>query len=204
MATTIKRKTTTRAVAKRQAAFVERPVENSEEMIEKDVSTNEQEQPIRVPEKKVFQPTDGILCRSVTVGRLWLKGRRSGELYNWVAYGDTLEVEYRDLVTLIRSKSSYIYNPYFVIEDEDFLAEFPEVEKFYNDQYSIKELMEIFDLPISQMVEVIQTLPKGANTTLRSLASTMVTNGGIDSVQRIRALDEVFGTELHLLSSLMN
>lgn len=153
--------------------------------------------------KKNFDPTDGILCRSVTVGRLWLEGRRSGELYNWVAYGDEIEVEYRDLVALIRSKSSYIYNPYFIIDDEDFLAEFPEVLKFYNDQYKKADLIEILQMPVKQMVATIESLPKGANKTLRSLASTMVSNGSIDSVQRIRALDEVFGTELHLLSSLI-
>lgn len=193
MATSVSKK---RAITK--SAPKAESVNNSETVQENEVVKTE------TKTRKKFEPTEGVLCRSVTVGNLWLEGRRSGELYNWVAYGDEIDVEYRDLVALVRSRSSYIYNPYFIIDDGDFLNEFPEVAKFYEDQYSITDLISILKMPLEQMIETIKILPPGANNTLRSLASTMVSDGTIDSLQTIRALDEVFGTELHLLSAALN
>jgi hypothetical protein len=50
------------------------------------------------------------------------------------------------------------------------------------------------------MKKAIVALPKGALNTLQSMASTEVSNKTLDSVQKIRYLDEVFGTELLLLT----
>lgn len=155
-------------------------------------------------EKKVFAQDDGIMCRSVTVGDLWYDGPKSHITYNWVDYGDENEVEYRDLAASVRSRSKYIYGPHFVIEDEDFIAEFPQLKKFYEEQYTVDDLMGVLKLSIPDMVATIETLPSSAVNSLKSIASTQVANGQLDSVRKIKALDEIFGTELDLLSSLIN
>lgn len=152
--------------------------------------------------KKTFDPEDGILCRSVTVGGLWLDGVKSKNVYRWVSYGDETEVEYRDLVSMVRSKSKYIFAPFFVIDDEDFIDEFRELKKFYSEQYTVEDLKGVLDLRESDMIATIKTLPSTAQNTLKSMASTMIANGELDSLRKIRALDEYFGTELNLLSSL--
>jgi len=153
--------------------------------------------------KKKFAQEDGIMCRSVTVGGLWYTGPKSGLTYNFVEYGDETEIEYRDLVASVRSRSNYIFGPFFVIEDDEFIAEFPQLQKYYDEQYTVDDLRGVLDLSVDDMVATIQTLPPRAVNSLKSIASTLVSSGQLDSVRKIKALDDLFGTELNLLASLM-
>ena len=158
-------------------------------------------EPKLIPKKK-FTQNDLVLCKSVTLGGLSLTGAKSKEYYRWEAYGDEAEVEFGDLQSLVRSKSSYIFGPMFVIEDQDVIDEFPEVKKFYEESYTVQDLEGVLDLDVDSMIKTMNTLPKRALTTLKSIASTQVSNGRLDSVKKIRALDDFFGTELNLLHSL--
>lgn len=153
-------------------------------------------------QKRKFASDDPIVCRSVAVGGVAMPGVKSNELYRWTEYGDYTEVEYADLASYVRSKSDYIFRPYIIIEDEDFINEFPLLKKFYEESYTVKDLEGILNLPVSSMVATINTLPNGAKETLKNIASTQIVNGRLDSVKKIRALDEVFGTELNLFASL--
>ena len=155
---------------------------------------------VNVKPKRKFQETDGILCRSVTEGMLFFIGKKTGMLYQWNGYGSEYEVEYRDLVIAVRTRESYIFNPLFIIEDEDFLEEFPIVKKFYEKSYDVTEIKNILYLPLEDMKRAIMALPKSALRTLQNMASTEVINKNLDSVQKIKYLDEVFGTELLLLT----
>ena len=156
----------------------------------------------KVKEKKKFDSEDLISCRSVTVGGLSLEGAKSGDHYRWLEYGDVTEVEYRDLAGLVRSKSSYLFYPYFIVEDDDFIEEFPLLKQFYDESYTVEDLEEILSLPYSQIKGVLDTLPKGAKETIKNIASTQIANGQLDSVRTIKVLDEYFGTELNLLASM--
>lgn len=154
--------------------------------------------------KHKFEQTDGVSCRSVVQGGLFMEGLKTKMDYSWTDYGDVTEVEYRDLVAAVRSKSKFVFNPWFIIEDEDFLAEYPQVKQFYDSSYTLTDLIKILDMPSTQMIEEIKKLPKGAIDTIKSLASKQVSNGTLDSVSRIRALDDYFDTDLNLLASISN
>lgn len=172
-----------------------------QEDLEEEVTVNEDKKETTKAKKK-FDPEDGILCRSVTVGGLCLTGIKSGMFYRWTEYGDETEVEYRDLAGMVRTKSPYIYNPQFVIDDEDFITEFPQLQKFYEDSYTITDLESILSLPVQDMIANIEQLPGGAKETIKNIASSQIADGRLDSVRKIKALDDIFGTELNLLASL--
>ena len=129
------------------AKAMQRKTVSEEVQLEDEVKATEK----KVVEKKEFAQSDGVQCHSVVQGGLFYEGTKTGMLYSFSDYGDVTEIEYRDLVAAVRTKSEYVYNPYFIIDDEDFLAEFPAVEKFYEDQISIKDLKNILDMPISDM-----------------------------------------------------
>lgn len=150
--------------------------------------------------KKTYEPSDGIACRSITQGMLFMDGEKTNITYSWSDYGDVTDVEYRDLVAAIHSKSSYIYNPFIIIDDEDFIAEFPQLDKFYSDRYSMRDLKAILFLDVNKMVAEISNLPSGAKNSLKTIASTCIREGEIDSVRKIKAIDEVFGTQLFILA----
>ena len=157
----------------------------------------------KVPEKKVrkFDANDGIRCRSIVQGGLYMEGKKTNMTYSWTDYGDISEVEYRDLVAEIHSKSRYIFNPWFIIEDEDFLEQFPNVRDFYERSYTVKDLKKILNLPVDQMIEEINKLPNGAKDSIKSIAAKQVSTGVLDSVSKIKALDNLFGTDLNLIGS---
>ncbi len=158
------------------------------------------ETPEKVEKKKAFVSTDGILCRSVTPGSLFVDGPKSGMMYTFAAYGDEAEIEYRDLKGLIMMKSPNIFDPRFVIEDADFIAEVPQLDSFYSKQFSTKDLRKILELSASEMIEAIKKLPSGAQDNMKTIAATAIGNGSLDSIKKIKALDELWGTQFDAFS----
>ena len=161
----------------------------------------EETKPVIVKEKKVFTDSDYILCRSVWSGGLNVTSQ-SGNLYEFKDYGSECEINYRDLVTLIRRGSSHIFTPRFVILDEDFLKDFPTVQRVYGTMYTRNDLVEILDLPITQMKKAIEKLPKATKDSMRNLIATQISNGRLDSISKVRTLTEIFDSDFNLLSDL--
>lgn len=155
-------------------------------------------------QKKTFSDSDGIVCRSITQGGLYMEGAKTHMLYEWVEYGDKTQVEYADLAAAVRTKSSYLFNPMFIVEDEDFIDEFSQLKKFYTENYTVNDLESILSYPMNKMLEEISALPKSAIESLKVLAASSINDGTLDSVKKIKALDEVFGTNLSLLAEFKN
>ena len=167
------------------------------------VKTEKEVKPV-ASKKKQFKDTDAINCMSITAGQLGMIGIKSGINYTWAGRGDETEVEYQDLVAAIRSGKKHINEPYFIIQDKEFLSQFPQVEKIYSSMYSIGDLKDIFNMPLSQMKNTIMSLPNGAKESIKNIASTMITNGTLDSVKKIKALDEIFNTNFMLMTELFD
>ena len=152
--------------------------------------------------KRIFKDDDTVMCRSITQGGLYMTGIRTKDLYEWPAYDETIPVKYADLASAVKTRSPFVFTPLFIVEDKDFCAEFPVLDKFYNERFTVKDLREILDYEVSEMIEAIQKLPDGAKESLKSIASQAVKDGAIDSIRKIRALDELFGTDFNLLADL--
>ena len=153
--------------------------------------------------KKEFKDSDYILCRSVCSGGLNVTCK-SGAVYDFRKYGADCDIEYRDLVYLIRKNSEHIFAPRFVILDEDFLEDFPQIKRLYATMYTPTELHTILELPVNQMKTEIERLPEATKKTLLSLAATEEANGRLDSIKKVKALSEIFGSDFNLLSELFN
>ncbi len=160
----------------------------------------EKAKPEKKTKKKTFVSTDGILCRSVTPGALYIEGQKSGMTYTFANYGDETEIEYRDLKAMVMTQSNRMFTPNFIVEDEDFISEIPQLAKFYEKQFTTKDLRNILDLPIGEMVETINKLPTGAKENMKSIVATAISNGSLDSIRKIKALDEIWGTSFAMFS----
>lgn len=145
-----------------------------------------------------YEKEDPILCKSITNGKLLITGDKSGILYRWADYGDVEEIEYQDLVYMIRSHKPCIFRPRIIIQDKEFLSQHSELAALYDSLYSTKDLKDILALPVSQMRAAINDLPDGALDAIKGVAASMVTSGSYDSVSKIKALDSIFGTNLLL------
>lgn len=187
----------------KQVTAAETPV--TEEVVTETVETPVVEEkpvaPVIVKEKKVFTDSDYILCRSVWSGGLNVLSQ-SGNLYEFSDYGAECEINYRDLVTLIRRGSDHIFTPRFVILDEDFLKDFPTVQRVYGTMYTMNDLMDILELPNTHMKREIEKLPKATKDSMRNLIATQIANGKLDSISKVRLLTEIFDSDFNLLSDL--
>lgn len=200
MATNMKKtnaKATAKPVAKNEEKIVENPV--MEEVVEETVETYEE--PVIVKEKKIFTDSDYVLCRSVCSGGLNIISQ-SGNLYEFNDYGSECEINYRDLVTLIRRGSDHVFLPRFIILDDDFLEDFPTVQRVYGTMYTMNDLIEILELPVPAMKKEIEKLPVPTKEGMRNLIATQIANGKLDSIAKVRELTTIFNSDFNLLSDL--
>lgn len=179
--TTTRKRTTTKAKApavEKQADKVEAPVKT----------------------KRTFKDNDGIVCRSIVYGGLFMEGPKTHMIYEWVDYGDNTQVEYADLAAAVRVKSPFVFSPLFIVEDEDFVEEFSQLKKFYTENYTVQDLENILQHPVDKMETEVSVLPKSAKDSLKVIAASAITDGVLDSVKKIKVLDELLGTNLSLLA----
>ena len=145
-----------------------------------------------------FEQNEPILCRSVTYGELLYPAKKSQLLYSWANYGDVTEVEYQDLQALRSTRSAYLNAPYFVIENEELIVQWPELKKLY-EKIAAVDIDKMFDLPLNKFKTALRNLPAGFKDSIKNIASAKILDGTLDSISKIKAIDEVFNTDLKLL-----
>ena len=206
MATSTKTKAATKSsvpVKKaKESEVVEKPIEIKEEVKsipEVPVTPEVTETPEVI---KASEPTrqygqnDLVLCKSVTAGWLGVSGK-SGQYYIFENVGDECEIEYQDLFALKSRRSRYIYDPLFIIEDEELLENprWADLKEFYDGLYDMSDVNEVLNLPYEKFVKVIAKLPKGFAKTIQVEVAERIENGTFDSIKKIKAMDETFGTD---------
>lgn len=145
-----------------------------------------------------YAPDDLITCRSITFGELLLTGKKSKLLYSWANYGDTTEVEFQDLQALKSTRSSYLFKPRFIIEDEELVAQWG--DDFGNIYKNIEDVdaEDLLKLPVAQLRAKLKKAPKGVQQAVKNIAGEKIMNGSLDSLAKIKAIDEILGTDLKL------
>lgn len=145
-----------------------------------------------------YEADDTIPVRSITQGELLMPGRKSGILYRWAGAGDVEEVEYQDLYALKVRRSAYVYEPLFVIDDEELLADpkWKDVVALYQTMYDTEDISAILRLPVNQFKKVLKQVPKGLLNSIKVEVATQIENGKFDSINKIKAIDELCGTDL--------
>ena len=86
----------------------------------------------------------------------------------------------------------------FIIENEDLLEQWPEFKKLY-EKIAAVDIDKMFDLPLNKFKAALHNLPVGFKDSIKNIASAKILDGSLDSISKIKAMDEVFNTELQLL-----
>lgn len=167
----------------------------------KKASTENVEKKIEKRRNKEFKQDTPILCRSVRQNNLSYTSH-SGVEYRWSGFGDEREVPYGDILSLKARKSAYLYEPWFLIMDEDlmeqpaFKKDFGKINEIYK-QFDDPETF--FDLPIDEIRETLQNAPRGLKEFVIYNAGQFIKDGSLDRLGVINALDEMFGTQLRMM-----
>ena len=69
------------------------------------------------------------------------------------------------------------------------------------DNIAMEDIDDIFRLPISQFKARIKKAPKGVQQAIKNIAGEKIMNGSLDSLAKIKALDEILDTDLKIYLS---
>lgn len=166
------------------------------EIVEENSVVEEVKSVVKQPKK--FAQDDMIPCRSVTYGELLLTGPKSKLLYSWANYGDVTEIPFQDLQALRSTRSSYLFRPRFVIEDEDLVELWAKDLKDMYDNLVDEDVDALFKLPLNQFKSKLKKAPRGVQQAVKNIAGEKILNGSLDSLAKIKAIDEILGTDLKL------
>ena len=173
---------------------------SAEEVVKeaKEVQEVVEEKVVPTEQPREFQKDDLIEVKSVFAGSCTLVGRRSGNAYVWETLGEIQYVEYQDLLAEITNRySKYIYEPLLLIEDEDVINKNPKLKDLYDAMIDVEEIEDsLLNDSVEELRSILITLPSGLKETVKSVASTLMQDGALYDVRKIRLLDDLYHTAL--------
>lgn len=174
----------------KSAEEVVKEAEEVQEVVEEKIVQTEQ--------PREFQKDDLIEVKSVFAGSCTLVGRRSGNVYVWEKLGEIQYVEYQDLLAEITNRySKYIYEPLLLIEDEDVINKNPKLKDLYDAMIDVEDIEDsLLNDSVEELRSILITLPSGLKETVKSVASTLMQDGALYDVRKIRLLDDLYHTAL--------
>lgn len=146
---------------------------------------------------KKYEPDDMIPCRSNTVGLLLYNGHKTSLPYQWSNIGDVSYVAYQDILAAFMVNSSYIFDPLFIIEEDEVLADprFIRIKKVYENLYDSDDLDKLLNLAPEKFKNVLLNSPVGLRNVVKNKIGGLVAENKFDSIRKIQIIDEMCGTD---------
>ena len=148
-----------------------------------------------------FDMSTPIRCRSVRQNDL-IYVSTNGITYTWNGYGDIRELPYQDVISLKSRRSPFLYEPWLIIEDENLLAtkqfagEFDDIYAIYAE---FDDPHTFFNKKPSEIRRMLENAPNGLRDLIIYNAGKFISDGTLDSIGVINAIDDVYGTQLKML-----
>lgn len=156
--------------------------------------------PEEQPQK--IMPKDIDLTQYITVkngfpGMLVYKSARTGELFEWDKFGDTQDIELRELRNAKGNAKAFFINNWFMFDPEyDWVIDYLGMRQYYKNAVSIENFDDVFKKSPAQAKKMISEMSDGQKRSLSYRAYEMIKAGELDSLKLIAALEEGLGIEL--------
>lgn len=155
---------------------------------------------VKVQVNNKFNDDDIIPCMSVTAGTLTYNGRRTRDHYVFNAYGDVTSICFKDLkAEMMNNKSDYIYEPLFLILDEEVYDQFDKIKDLYNNTLgsdAVKTLLTKGDQ--DEIQTLFDSLSDKRREVLGHLITDYISDGTITDYRRINLLSDVFAIDFKM------
>lgn len=172
---------------------------NTEKVLEKQISKKR---------RIKLEDNDLVRVKSNVFGKLFYKNSRTGDEYNWESHDDEQDLYVSDLREMKGTQRSFFAKNWIMIEglteyneeNEDTTVEdiynFLQVQQYYKDVLCPDNLPSVLNMSIDELQEKVPKMSEGVRLSLIILANTQIADGTMDSIKKIKALEELFGCEL--------
>lgn len=147
-----------------------------------------------------FDDDDMIPCMSVTAGILTYNGRRTRDNYIFNSFGDVIPIYYKDIkAEMMNTRSEYIYEPLFLILDEEVYDQFDKIKNLYETTLGSEavELLLTKGEP-NEIKELCSSMSDNRKEILGHLITDYISDGTITDYRRINLLSDVFGIDFNM------
>lgn len=151
--------------------------------------------------KRKYRVRDNLNPRMVVTvrngfnGALIYKSRRTGERFEWYEFGGEQDMELQELKAAKNNYPAFFQNNWFLIDDPE-VIEYLGVTQYYKNALTYKEFDSLFDLPADEVKEKIRLLSNGQKLSVAYRAKQLISEGEIDSIKVINAIEESLGIDL--------
>lgn len=156
------------------------------------------------PEKKKAELTSDILvpCMSnVSVGKLvYASKRQNGYIVEWSRYSEVQYIELGELVAMKSSALGFFSDNLILIPDDfeykDDVLKYLRVERYYENAADPVSMKRLMNAPIDTMKKRIMDMGEISKKSVCNYVRIAIESGEIDSMKRIKALEEVLECDL--------
>ena len=144
---------------------------------------------------KDIDETQYVTVRNGFHGWLVYKSTRTGEKYQWQDFGDTQEIELRELKNVKSANKKFFTNNWFMF-DEDWIIDYLGVRQYYAHAVSVDEFDSLFDMKAEDLAKVLSEMTDGQKRSLSYRARQLYEEGKIDSLSVIRVIQDGLGINI--------
>lgn len=167
-------------------------------MIEKEESDNErakfEEDFVELASKHKFKDDDQVIIMSGVDGTVIYTSSTTGRKWQFKEFGQTAKIPYSELL-YIRNTSKAFDDGILVILNKQIQEEF-QLTDIYNNIITPQNIDAIFDKGLEDLDAFIDSLPEAMKATFFTKARQLYERGKIDSVSKVKLIENKFGISL--------
>ena len=146
-------------------------------------------------QKKAVKDDDTADVRSCVVGKLTWKSAKTGYKVIWDEFGTSNPMTVEELRDMRNGSRKFFENNWVVIEGDNAedILKYLQIDKYYKDFSSIEDIDLIFEYEPDEAEAVIKKLGYGLKEVVARRASVLKSEGLLDSVKMIEAVERASG-----------
>lgn len=145
--------------------------------------------------KNTLTPNTFVTVKNGFNGRLVYKSSRTHEKFVWEGFGAEQDIELQELKNAKSAHKTYFEHNWFLFDDPEVIR-YLGVERYYASALSFDEFDELFTKTPDEIRVRIAAIPDGQKQALIYKAKQMISDGEIDSIKMVEALEESLAVEL--------
>ncbi len=146
---------------------------------------------------KDIDPNQIITVCNGFQGRLIYVSPRTKETFRWDSFGDTQEIELRELRNAKSSAKNFFINNWFMFDEEyQWVIDYLGLNQYYKNALSLSDFDDLFTKTPSEISKITSKLSDGQKKSVAYRARQLVIEGEIDSIKAINALEKSLGIDL--------